>query len=321
MEERMEDKCVVITGASSGAGRAMAVALAQRGCSLVLAARRQEALKEVMEECATLGASVIYVVTDVKEAIEQRRLAEEAVRTFGRVDVWVNNAGVLAAGAFDDVPEEVNEDVIRTNLLGYVHGAHAILPYFKQQGYGIIINNISVGGWFPTPYMSAYSASKFGLRGFSESLKGELTPFPNIHICDLYPAFLDTPGIQHAANFTGRLLRPAPPVYDPQKVANAVVRLIHHPRPKQAIGAAATFLRLAHALFPTLSRNITATVIRKYLNNAVPIETTSGNVLTTVDYGTAADGNWRGSGLSREKKSLLLASVFLAGLVLVTSKK
>lgn len=319
--ERMDEKCVVITGASSGAGRAIAVTLAQRGCSLVLAARREEALKEVMEECATLGASVIYVVTDVKEASDQQRLASEAIRTFGRVDAWVNNAGVLAAGDFDEIPEEVNENVIRTNLLGYVHGAHAILPYFKQQGYGILINNISVGGWFPTPYMSAYSASKFGLRGFSESLKGELTPFPDIHVCDLYPAFLDTPGIQHAANFTGKLLRPAPPVYNPQKVANAVLRLIHHPRPKQAIGAAASFLRLAHALFPTLSRNITATVIRKYLSGAVPIEPTSGNVLTTVDYGTAADGNWRNPVLSREKKGLLLASAVLAGLVLITSKK
>lgn len=321
-EKRMEDQCVVITGASSGAGRAIAVALAHRGCSLVLAARREEALREVVEECTSLGASAVYMVTDVKEASEQHRLATEAIQTFGRVDVWVNNAGVLAAGEFEEIPEEVNEAVIRTNLLGYVHGAHAILPHFKKQGYGTIINNISVGGWFPTPYMSAYSASKFGLRGFFESLKGELTPFPDIHVCDLYPAFLDTPGMQHAANFTGKLLRPAPPVYDPRKVAEAVVRMVEHPKPKQAIGLTSSVLRLAHAVFPTLSRNITAAVIRKYLSGAVPIEATSGNVLTTVDYGTAADGNWRGSSISPEKKKgLLLATAVVAGLILLTSKK
>ena len=248
---------MVITGASSGAGRAIATELARRGAMLVMAARRQDALAEVQKECLDLGAEVITVITDVKKAEDQRQLASYAFEWKGRIDAWINNAGVLAAGSFDEIPEEVNEDVIRTNLLGYIHGAHAVLPYFKQQGYGIIINNISVGGWFPTPYMSAYSASKFGLRGFSESLKGELNQFPDIHICDLYPGFLDTPGIQHAANYTGKVLRPAPPVYDPRRVANAIVELIQEPRSKVTIGAASGFLKFAYALFPSLSRNVT----------------------------------------------------------------
>ena len=82
--------------------------------------------------------------------------------------------------------------------MGYMHGAHAVLPYFKDQGYGVLINNISVGGYTPAPYAAGYTASKFGLRGFSQSLKGELYNWPHIHVCDLFPAFLDTPGIQHA---------------------------------------------------------------------------------------------------------------------------
>lgn len=288
----LKGKRIVLTGASSGAGRAMALALAKEGANLVLAARRGEALQEVAGECQALGGQATVVITNVKEMTDMHRLAKEAVDRFGGIDVWINNAGVLAAGAADRIPAGVTEDVIRTNLLGYIHGAQAALPVFKKQGRGILINNISVGGWIATPYMAAYCASKFGLRGFFESLKGELKAFPGIHICDLYPAFLDTPGIQHAANFTGRHLRPAPPVYDPQRVAAAVVALVKRPRPKKSIGSAAVFLKLSYALFPTVTRNLTASLIQTYLEKAEPTETTTGNVLQPVDFGTGTGGGW-----------------------------
>ncbi len=164
--KRMSEKLAVITGAYSGAGRAIAVELAQHGVRLVLAARRLEALEEVAAECEELGAKVHIVPTDTRDKQAINHLAKLAFEYGGGIDIWINNAGVLAAGALEDIPAEVNEDVIRTNLIGYIHGAHAVLSYFKQQGYGMLVNNISVGGWFATPYMSAYSASKFGLRGF-----------------------------------------------------------------------------------------------------------------------------------------------------------
>jgi short-subunit dehydrogenase len=233
------------------------------------------------------------VQTDVRSVQAVQSLAEKAVEFGGRIDVWINNAGVLAAGALEEVPAEVNEEVIKTNLLGYIHGAQVVLPYFKQQQHGILINNISVGGWFPVPYGIAYTASKFGLRGFSEALRGELTEYPGIHVCDLYPGFLDTPGIQHAANYTGKVLKPAPPVYNPQKVARAVVSLIRSPQPKQTIGAAATFLKIGYHFFPALSRSITASVIRFYLKRADELPATSGNILHPVDYGTSVEGGWR----------------------------
>lgn len=122
-------------------------------------------------------------------------LANAANDWQGSIDVWINNAGVLAAGDFDSTPMAVHEQVIKTNLLGYMNGAHAVLPFFKAQGCGIIINNISIGGFLPVPYGAGYTASKFGLRGWSEALKGELAQWPEIYVCDLFPAFLDTPGI------------------------------------------------------------------------------------------------------------------------------
>lgn len=298
-------KTIVITGASSGVGKAMALELARHGARLVLAARRQDVLEELVQRCNQLGAQAMAVPTDMKSIDSIRELATQAFQFGGSIDVWINNAGVLAAGAFEQVPADVNEDVIRVNLLGYIHGAHTVLPYFKEQGYGLLINNISIGGWFPTPYGAAYTASKFGLRGFSEALKGELTGWPGIRVCDLYPAFLDTPGIQHAANYTGKVLKPAPPVYRPQRVAKAVVQVINHPRNRKTIGAASMLMRMAYNLFPALSRNMTATVIRNYLKQADTEMPNSGNTLHTVSYGTEAES---GLGQHINKKVGLMAA-------------
>lgn len=303
---------IVITGASSGTGRAIATVLAAYKPHLVIAARREAALAEAAEDCRALGANVTIVPTDVRNANEVRHLAEIAAAINGTIDVWINNAGVLAAGALEDVPPAISEQVILTNLIGYINGAHEVLPYFKKQGYGILFNNISVGGWMPTPYATAYTASKFGLRGFSEALKGELTGHKNIHVVDLYPGFLDTPGIKHAANYTGKVIKPAPPVYDPLKVGRAIARLIQHPQERKTIGAASGFLRLGYALFPRVTRNITAGVIRKYLDQAEPIATTPGNVIGPVEFGTGIHGT---SG--NAPKSRAIAAPLLLALVAV----
>ncbi|MCG2613355.1 SDR family oxidoreductase [Terrimonas sp. NA20] len=320
------NKTVVITGASSGVGKAIALELARYGARLVLAARRKEALEELALECEQLGTEALAVPTDMNAITEIRALAAKAVEFGGSIDAWINNAGVLAAGPVEDVPAEVNEQVIKTNLTGYIHAAHTIIPYFKNQEHGILINNISVGGWFPTPYSAAYTASKFGLCGFSQALKGELHGWDNIHVCDLYPAFLDTPGMQHSANYTGKELKPVPPVYSPQKVAEAVAELIDCPQPQKTVGLTAKLLRLAFLVFPTISRTATVFVIRRYLKRAKAIEYTSGNVLEPVLYGTSAEGGWQkktGSSSSSVRKGIVVAAAagLLIGLLLSRSRQ
>lgn len=320
---RISRKTVVITGASGGAGRAIAVEFARAGARLVLAGRRDFALDETVEECNQVGASgAISVVTDVTDSEAVALLAKTAFEVYGRIDVWVNNAGVLAAGSLTDTPVEVIDQVIKTNLMGYIHGAHAVLPYFKEQKQGVLINNISVGGWFPVPYATGYSASKFGLRGFSEALRGELLNYPDIHICDAFPAFLDTPGIQHAANFTGRYLKPAPPVYDPQELARALVSLAEKPRESVVVGSMAVVLKLSHALFPGLTRAITAKVIERYLNVADNVPLTSGNIFRPLKFGSGISGGWsRFMPPSKRKIAAALLLTGIAGLFLATRSK
>ncbi len=318
-------KTIVITGASSGAGRAIALAFAETKAQLVLASRNLEELKHVAEECEELDALVHVVQTDVTDPGAMINLAAQADDFGGGIDVWINNAEVLAAGPFDETPMEVIDQVVRTNLMGYIHRAHVVMPYFKKQGRGVLINNISIGGFLPVPYGVGYSASKFGLRGFSAALKAELTDHPNIHVCDVFPAFLDSPGIQHAANYTGKQLKPAPPVSDPYHLAKVIVRLAEHPRPTTMVDSLSVLLRATYSLFPGLTRRIMAGVIRSYLKQAPAIDKTDGNIFTPVDYGNAVSGGWALNTQPRVYRKMvagggvLLLSV--AGLLMLFSKK
>lgn len=316
LKGRLKDKVVVVTGASSGAGKAIAMAFAREGAKLVLAARREAALNETVEDCKEIGAEAISVVTDVTNARAVEELAQKAAEWGGSIDVWVNNAGVLAAGDFEVTPVQVHDQVIRTNLMGYIHGAHAAMPYFKQQHAGILINNISVGGWFPTPYAVGYSASKFGLRGFSEALRGELYSWPHIHVCDLYPAFLDTPGIQHAANYTGCALKPAPPVYDPARVGKAAVELALQPQHSKIVGSMTLFLKWANELLPGVSRRVTAGMINSYFKAAPSIEATSGNLFTPTPFGSSIYGGWNSTADAEAREKTLGQVLLVAGVAL-----
>jgi short-subunit dehydrogenase len=311
----LKNKTIVITGASSGAGRAIALEFALQQTKLVLAARNEKALAEVAEECQQLGAEVITVVTDVTDPGEMINLANEANKFGGNIDIWINNAGLLAAGSFESTPMAVHKQVIDTNLIGYMNGAHAVLPYFKRQKRGVLINNISIGAFLPVPFGVGYSASKFGLRGFSAALKAELTDWPDIYVCDAFPAFLDTPGIQHAANYTGKQLKPAPPVYDPRRLAMAIVKLAERPQSEVMIGSLSSILRFSYALFPGLTRGISAKVISYYLDHAEQIPKSDGNVFGPVKYGNAVYGGWGVAGKPKAHRKYIATGLLMVAAV------
>ncbi|AUX78009.1 MULTISPECIES: SDR family oxidoreductase [Sinorhizobium] len=312
MRKALRDAVVVITGASSGVGQAAAEEFARRGSKLVLAARDAVALQRVARTCRDLGAAVLVVPTDVTEADAVKELAAKAL-SFGRIDVWFSNVGVGAVGRFQETPIEAHEQVIRTNLIGHVNDAHAAIPVFLKQGHGTFINMISLGGFASTPFAAAYSASKFGLRGFSEALRAELAEEPDIHICDVYPTFLDTPGVAHGANYTGRRLSVPPPVYDARRAARAIVRLAERPRSSVTVGAVADLARLAHFLAPNTTSRVLARLTSSYLRRAPRAERSNGNLFRAPPNAGGIEGGWRSE---RRVPIAAVAAAALVGLAL-----
>jgi short-subunit dehydrogenase len=174
-DKNYAEKVVVITGASSGFGRGTALKFAEAGASVVVAARRDDLLEGLAAECEACGGKALVVPTDVSIPDEVEELCNQALQTFGRIDVWVNNAGVGAIGRFDEVPLDVHLQLINTNLLGTISGSYFAMKHFRQQGAGVLINIASVIGKVPAPYYSSYAASKHGVVGLSAALRQELS--------------------------------------------------------------------------------------------------------------------------------------------------
>jgi short-subunit dehydrogenase len=246
----IRDKVVVVTGASSGIGRATAHAFAKRGAKLMLAARSSDQLEEVERECADLGVRAVAVPTDVGAYAEVEELAARAERDFGGFDAWVNDAGVLLVGRIDEAPVEDFERVIRTNLLGTAYGSRVALAHFRKKKRGTLVNVSSIVGGLGQIYSSAYVASKWGVRGLGESLRMEVAEEPGVHVCTVMPAAIDTPIFQHAANYTGRDLQALAPVYPPEQVAEAIVALMDNPKAEVTVGDAGRILQVTRSLLP-----------------------------------------------------------------------
>jgi short-subunit dehydrogenase len=292
MPRKLRDAVVVITGASTGLGRAIALAFARRGVNLSLAARGEDALHQPAQEYRHFGSRTLVVPTDVTDEAAVQNLAQRTVQELGRLDIWVNNAAVIAFGRFEEIPSDIYRRVIETNLFGYIHGARAALPYFREQSSGTLINIASIDSLVGMPYTSPYVASKFAVRGFSESLREEMMGEP-INICTIMPGSIDTPLFQHSANYSGRASKPVPPVYDPAEVAEAIVACAENPKREVLVGSSARMMAAFHWIAPGLYERMIARRAPKDHFTNIRTSPNKGNLFEPMLEWAGTRGGWR----------------------------
>lgn len=292
----LRKKIVVITGASSGFGRGAALKFAERGANLVLAARRKNLLQGVADECKRRGSKAVVVETDVSDRQEVEVLAKRAASEFGRIDIWVNNAGVGAIGPFIDVPIEDHEQVIATNLLGTLYGSHEAMKHFLNQGHGTLINIGSYLSKGSSPYHASYTASKHGIRGLDTSIRQELEAKDlddRIHVCTIMPTSMDTPFFQHAAQHTGHRVRPIEPVYDPKLVIDAIIRVAMDPEDEVMVGRSAKFGSIVGKIAPRLLERKMASKTHKNIYSKASREwPNEGALFEPSEEGEGVRGGW-----------------------------
>lgn len=235
-------KATVVTGAASGIGRSSALAFARRGAKVAIVDINKEKLAKVKKELEAMGAEVYDYIVDVAKPEQVRELCDDVYRKFGRVDVLYNNAGIGIAGRFEDTSMEDWDWIIGVNLKGVINGCHYFYPrMIEQGGGGHILNTASGAGLVPLLLMTAYSCTKFGVVGFSESLRAEAS-LHGIGVSVICPGFVDTP-ITRAVKLTTTTRVSTPQKqqkkfvlfyrlrhYGPDRVARAVVKAVEKNR-------------------------------------------------------------------------------------------
>lgn len=253
--KRLPGHVVVITGASSGIGRLTALEFARGGAHVHAVARNRTALERLASSSAALAGTITPAVADVSDHAALRAIAQDAVARHGRIDTWINGAGVaIWARAEDTYPHEVRR-VLEVNVLGVVNGTLAALEAMTPVDGGTIVNIGSIESERAMPLQSAYAASKHAVKGFTEALRAELQhEGRNIDVVLVMPSSINTPIFRHArARLGGRMPRPHPPVYDPAAVSQALVAVAQNPVRSVIVGGAGAGLVLLQRVSPGLT--------------------------------------------------------------------
>lgn len=299
--DRPDSRVLVVTGASSGIGRATVLEAASRGEHLVLAARGADALAEVGVLCQAAGAaSVLTVPTDVGDDDAVADLVRRVLDEHGRLDAFVSCAGVVAYGRTEDVPAEIFDGVIRTNLLGSANVARHVVPVLRRQRCGVLLLVGSVIGHIGVPAMSPYAVSKWGVRSLARQLGLENRDLPDVRIEYVAPGGVDTPIYAQAANYSGYEGRPPPPVSDPRHAARQLLRRLdgHRllPLPAQ-LTPANDLIRFGFSFLPGVYDRIVGPLFRIAATNLTrPVDDQAGNVLAPQEDGNELRGD-QGSAL------------------------
>jgi short-subunit dehydrogenase len=296
MTERrtLRDAVVVVTGASSGVGRATALAFAGEGACLVLASRSQQALAEVERECRQRGGQVLVVPTDIADPAAVERLARLAVQRFTRIDVWVEAVAVGVAGPLGSESVDEIRRLVDTNVFGTVLCTRAALATFEDQGSGILVIVGSLLSIFPNPLVPLYSLTKFAIRGLALNLQQAVAGHPRIRVCLVLPGPVDTPFFQRAANHVGRQLRAIPPAYAPERVAATILACAHRPRRQATTGVVAHLALAAHRMAPRAAEALVARWSATLLTRSTPAPPGSGSLFDPPPTGAVHGGYRRG---------------------------
>lgn len=217
------DSVAIVTGASSGIGRATAKAIATEGARVGLSARREAELKELAQEIEADGGEALVLPTDVRDRTQVERMIERAHETFGRLDILVNNAGIgywSPLGIVDGIPDQWRDE-IEVNLIGVMVGTHAAARRMQEQGNGHIVNVSSLAGRYAAGQVPGYVTSKFGVTGFTESARRDLRRH-GIRVTLIEPGEVATP-IQPEEDLENI------PMLDPEDVADAIVYAVTRP--------------------------------------------------------------------------------------------
>lgn len=286
-------RVVLITGASSGIGRATAVRAASNGDHLVLVARGLASLHEVAVECEAAGsASTLVLATDVSDDDAVRVCVAAALERHSRIDAVVHSAGVVAYGRTEEVPAEIFDAVVRTNLLGSVNVARHVLPGMRERDCGAFVLVGSVIGHIAVPMMSPYVLSKWGVRALARQLQVENRDRGGVHISYVALGGVDTPIYVQAATYTGHVGRPPPPVVTPEAVARVVMRRLEHPRNRTQVGPTNALMRFGFTALPSVFDLLVGALFPVGATDLTSEQPAgAGNVLTSQPAGNRLRGN------------------------------
>ncbi|GAA1447647.1 SDR family oxidoreductase [Mycobacterium cookii] len=278
---RTTARVILVTGASSGIGEATVRAAAARGDHVVLVGRASEALARVADDCAGLGAaSTLVAAADVSDDAQVSSAVAAALARHGRLDVVVSCAGVVAYGRIPDVPVEVFDQVLATNLNGPVNLARHVLPVLRDQREGSLVLVGSLIGHIAVPDMAAYVLSKWGVRGLVRQLRVDNRDRPGVRIGYVAPGGVDTPIYRQAAAYGDSVGRPPFPVDPPERVAARVLTVADHPWRGGQVGLSNDVIRVGFNVLPWAYDRLVGPVFKVVAQDLVrPVVHGPGNVL------------------------------------------